>query len=192
MKPDPVHIRRVHGVENGQEVTLEQLFVAGELAYETREGLLPETVARKVADTYGVHISMDVLGRDEPEADLAALPTVVTEDHLDANAVSFNPVGLPSERQVAHAHAAFAQAVAYKLREAAALLHLPLENLSDAVGVLDSPKSPGLHRLYAVQRRINPAHARFLAEVTFIPGTANFSFYLGDVEVIDGLFSERS
>lgn len=180
MNPTPLHIRLVEK-EAGTQY---QIFVHGLLIKEV-DNLNIADMSRLFADVYGMPVSMDKVG---PEVERV---TALTSDHLpDDKVVVFDAIDYPSNVHITHARQSIARAITLRIIECAKRVNLSRNNLEAAVRIIDNPQMPGLQRVYAVQRMIDPEYAQFLAILHWVPGEPTFEFELTDIEVRKGEFGK--
>ncbi len=181
LSPSLLHLRFIGADEN--EPGLVQVYLDGQLQLEKADIDIGD-MARLVSAAYGVSITMDRIDV-APEQQL----TVITADHL-VDPVLFDTVSYPSDVHLMHATQSFRRALNGQILDAAKKLGIPIESIPGAIMFADHPQSPGNHRVYAVQRRVNPAYAQFLTSLFFVPGEKGFQMEFSEIDVQQGEFGK--
>lgn len=179
LHPAPLHLRFVGKDEDHIENTL--VYVHQNFLTEVADFNFGD-FARLVSDIYGMPITMDLV-EEEPQPRITAL----SSEHIP-KAILFDAVNYPATVYAQHAHQSFARAVYTRILEAAQKLDMTPDMLEKSVQIADNPEAPGVQRIFAVQRRVNPAYAYFVATVQWKPKESGFVLDLSEIVVKEGEF----
>lgn len=182
MNPSPLHIRTIRDVKEDSVRVYYRVYIHGNFISEV-DSLSIADLCKLFAHVYGMPISADTRKGDEEQ------PEVLTADHLiEKETVVFDAVDYPSFVLEDMTNQLMSRAIVLKIIEAAKVAGVPLNALKGAVRIANDPNAPGVQRLYAVQRNINPQYAQFVGYTAFTPGSNGAEFILGDIELHEGHF----